>query len=63
MKRAPKTVLPAGKSDGGASAPIARAARGVNKGKANTGPGRDRQNPKAQRNRKIEAWCEGKGNL
>jgi hypothetical protein len=35
-------------------------ARRMTKGQK-PGPGRDRQNPKEQRARKIEAWCRGKG--
>lgn len=38
-----------------------RVAKQMNRGKMNGGINtRDKQNPKAQRNRKIEAWCSGK---
>jgi hypothetical protein len=36
------------------------AAKQMGKGKLKPGPGRDKQSPKAQRSRKIDAWCSGK---
>lgn len=60
MRRAERTVLPAS-SEGGGSAPVASAARKAGRKQSRPGVGsRDKQNPKEQRARKIEAWCQGK---
>lgn len=56
-----KTIMPAGSDDGGGSKEVANAARKAGRKQSRPGTGtRDRQNPKDQRARKIEAWCEGK---
>lgn len=56
-----KTIDDTGVGESGGSSATGKAASRVNRGKANTGPGRDRQDPSVQRNRKtLEEWCEGK---
>jgi hypothetical protein len=52
MTRSKKTVV----ADEGLAGPARRAVKGMK----SAGPGRDKQNPRKQTNRKIEAWCEGK---
>lgn len=55
-----KTVMPAGADDGGGSKETAAAARKAGRKQTRPGTGgRDKQNPKEQRSRKIEAWCAG----
>lgn len=59
MKRAPKTILsPVG--DSGSSAELDKPSRRIARKDVKSGLQRDKQNPKAQRGRKIEAWCQGK---
>lgn len=53
MKRAPKTAVA---NDPELKRPAKCATKGMKPGVGS----RDKQNPKMQRSRKIEAWCEGK---
>lgn len=56
-----KTIDDTGVGDSGGSKALDRTMVKMNRGKMNTGPGRDKQNPAVQRNRKtLEEWCEGK---
>lgn len=56
-----KAIDDTGVGDSGGSKALDRAARGAGRKQSRPGVGvRDKQNPKAQRSRKIEAWCQGK---
>jgi hypothetical protein len=59
--RSHKVNLPAAGDGGGDNEQVPKAKR-LDKHTARPGTGtHDKQNPKAQRSRKIEEWCHGKG--
>jgi hypothetical protein len=58
-----KTLDGPRKGDGGGGKELSKRAKSTNRKGPNTGPGKDKQNPAKQRDRKtlVAMWCEGKG--